>query len=64
MSTTGPVPKHWLGFSYIRSQYYELYQNFDDIELKKNHTTNPMIKLNYFAKVLWSFKKNDGMIRI
>ena len=30
MSTTGPVPKNWLGFSYIRSEYYGLDQNFDD----------------------------------
>ena len=22
MSTQGPVPKHWIGFSYIHSEYY------------------------------------------
>ena len=31
MSTPGPFPKHWLGFSYIRSEYFDLYQNFDDM---------------------------------
>ena len=30
MSTPGTVPKYWSGFSYIRSEYYELDQNFDD----------------------------------
>ena len=30
ISDPGPVPKHWLGFSYIRSKDYELYLNFDD----------------------------------
>ena len=30
MSTPGPVPKHWLVFSYICSERYELDQNFDD----------------------------------
>ena len=30
MSITGPVPKHGLGFSYIGTGDYELYQNFDD----------------------------------
>ena len=34
MATTEPVPKHWLVFSYIRSEYYELDHNFDDTELK------------------------------
>ena len=35
ISTLGPVPEHWLEFSYIRSKYYDLYHNFDDTELKK-----------------------------
>ena len=30
MSTPGLVPKQFLGFSYIRSIDYELYQNFYD----------------------------------
>ena len=40
ISTPGPVPKYWLGFSYICSEDYELDQNFDDIKLKKqsDHT--------------------------
>ena len=29
ISTPGSVPKHWLGFSYIRSEDYELDHNFD-----------------------------------
>ena len=32
ISTPGPVPKHCPGFSYIRLEYYELDQNFDDTE--------------------------------
>ena len=28
MSSPATVPKHWLGFSYISSEYYELYINF------------------------------------
>ena len=31
MSTPETFPKHWLGFSYIRSEYFDLYQNFDDM---------------------------------
>ena len=53
MSTPGPVPKHWIIFSYIRSEYYELDPNFDETELEKNQTIGPTIKLNYFVKVLW-----------
>ena len=30
MSTPGTVPKHWLRFSYIHLEDYELYQNVDD----------------------------------
>ena len=32
MLTSGPVPKHCLGFSHIVSKYYGLDQNFDDTE--------------------------------
>ena len=32
MSTPVPVPKHWLVFSYIYSEDYELDQKFDDKE--------------------------------
>ena len=35
MPTTGPFPRHPLGFICLRSEDYELYQNFDDTELKK-----------------------------
>ena len=34
MSSPVPVPKHWCGFSYIRYEYYELDQSFDETELK------------------------------
>ena len=45
MSTPVPVPKYWLGFSYIRSEDYELYQNFDNKEFKKKyHTSNDKVK--------------------
>ena len=30
ISTTGTVPKQWIGFSYILSEDYELDQNFDE----------------------------------
>ena len=30
ISTPVTVPKHWLGFSYIRSKYYESDQSFDE----------------------------------
>ena len=30
MSTPGSVPNHFIVYSHIRSEYYELYQNFDD----------------------------------
>ena len=53
VSTLGPVPKHYLAFSYIGSEYYKLDMKFDEIYMK-NQTTHPMIKLNYFAKILWS----------
>ena len=35
ISTPVPVPKHWLGFSYIRLEDYKLDHNFDETELKK-----------------------------
>ena len=47
ISTPGPVTKHWLGFIYIRSKYYELNQDFDDTKLKNklDHTSNDKVKL-------------------
>ena len=35
MSTSGPVPKHWLGIRYKVSEDYELDLNYDETELKK-----------------------------
>ena len=34
MSTSGPVPKNWLGFSYICSEYYELDLKRYETEMK------------------------------
>ena len=31
ISTPGPVPKHWLRFSYVLSKYIELDNNSDEI---------------------------------
>ena len=50
ISTPGTVPKHWIGFSYIRSEEYELYQKFDDTELKNNQTTHQTIKFKTSRK--------------
>ena len=54
ISITGTVPKHWIGFSYILSEDYELAQNFDETYFEKNQTTHPTTKLNYYKKILWS----------
>ena len=41
MTTAVPVPKHWLGFNFIHSEYYELDLNFGETELKgKSDHTN------------------------
>ena len=53
ISTTRPVPKHWLRFSYIRSEDYELDQNLDDTELKNQPDNTSNDKVKYFAKLLW-----------
>ena len=36
ISSPGPGPKHWIIFSYINSEDYELDVNFDETSLKKN----------------------------
>ena len=41
ISTTGPVPKHCLGFNYICSEYYELYLNFDETQIKRKEQNFP-----------------------
>ena len=51
-STPGPAPKHWLRFSYIFSEDYELDQNFYETSFLKNQTTHQTINLNYFTKIL------------
>ena len=58
MSTPGPVSKHWLGFSFIRSEYYELDMKFYETELKikSDHISNDEVKL--FCEILWSLRKN------
>ena len=47
MSTPGPGPKYWIGFSYIRSKDYELYLNFDGTEMKSKpyHSFDDKVKL-------------------
>ena len=47
MSTPGPVTKHWLGFSYIRSEYYELdpYFYLTEMKRKQHHSSNDKSKL-------------------
>ena len=62
ISTPGIARKHWLVFSYIRSEYYELNHNFDETELNNNQTTHPKINLIYFPKILWLLRNNGLMI--
>ena len=50
MSTTGPVPKHCLGFSFIRSYYHELDVNFDERELKSKSYHISNIRVQLFCK--------------
>ena len=46
LSNPVPVPKHWLGFSYIFSEDYELGMNFDETEMKSksDRSVNDKIK--------------------
>ena len=62
MSTPGIAPKYSLVFSRIRLEGYELDHNVDYIEEKNNWTTHPTLKLEGFAKVLWSSSNNGLMI--
>ena len=50
ISTPGQGQKHCLGFSYIRSGYYELYNNFDYTELKKEPYNTSSNKDIYFCE--------------
>ena len=50
ISTTGTVSTHWLVFSYICSEDYELDRNFYYAELENNQTTHPTIKLKFSLK--------------
>ena len=47
ISTMEPVPKNWLGFSYICSEDYKLDQEFYKKVIKEqsNHTCNDKVKL-------------------
>ena len=49
ISTPGPVPKYWLGFSYICSENNELELNFVEPEMKRkmksDHSSNDKVKL-------------------
>ena len=46
ISTPVPVPKHCLGFSYIRSEDYELDHNFDvkEMKSKSDHTFKDKVR--------------------
>ena len=50
ISTPVPVPKNWLGFSYISSEYYHLDLNFDEIENKSKPDHSSYEKLNFFCE--------------
>ena len=52
MSTPGLVPKNWMGFSYIRLEDYQLDQNFDDTELKKQSENTSNDKVKYFCETV------------
>ena len=58
MSTTGPVPKHWLGFSQIGSEYYELDLNFDETKMRIKEDNYPKKKINPFTRKLQSLRNN------
>ena len=64
MLTPAPVPKHFLGYGYIRPENYELYQKLDDTELTQQSYNTFNDKVNYFEKLLWSLRKNGLMIII
>ena len=41
ISTSGPVPKHWLGLSYIILEEYVLDINFDETDMKIKSDKSP-----------------------
>ena len=53
ISTKGPVPKDYLGFSYIHSEDYDIDKNFDDTQLKNLSENTSNNKVIFFAKLLW-----------
>ena len=50
MSNPRTIPKKRLGFSYICLEDYELYQNFDDTELKERSNFLSNDKVNFLQK--------------
>ena len=48
-STHGPVPKHWLEFSYICSEYYELDLNLGERKMKTKAYNQPNKDTNIFT---------------
>ena len=54
ISNPGPIPKHFLGFSYIRSEDYELDYSFDYAELNNHsdNTFNNKVKINHKTGVV------------
>ena len=53
-STPRPVPKHCLGFSYKRWEYYELDLKFDETEMKSKSDSSYNDKVELFHKNMWS----------
>ena len=52
VSNPGSVPKHWLGFSYIRSEDYELDHNFYDTSFLKQSKHTPNNKEKLFREII------------
>ena len=50
MSTPGAVPKHWLWFSYIRSEDYELDLNLYVTEMKRKTDQSSEDRVKLFHK--------------
>ena len=52
MSNLGTDLKSWLGFSYICSEDYELYLNFDETELKMKSDNSSNNKVKSFQGII------------
>ena len=52
ISTPGLVSKTWIGFSYIRSEYYYFDIDFDESEINRKPDNLPNEKESLFARTL------------